>query len=44
MRDAQLKLGFEWSHVTYFPNLMWHSVHQSLTGSPAEGADAKKQI
>mmetsp|Transcript_47653 Transcript_47653/g.94525 ORF Transcript_47653/g.94525 Transcript_47653/m.94525 type:complete len:171 (+) Transcript_47653:314-826(+) len=25
------KIRFEWSHVTFFPNLLFHSCHQSLT-------------
>ena len=30
------KIAFEWSHVTYFPNMLFHSIYQSI--------NAKKKV
>lgn len=30
------KLSFEWAHVTFFPDLLFHSLHQSFTGQRAK--------
>ena len=32
-----IKLAFEWSHVAYFPNLLFHSVHDSIVGTGKKG-------
>ena len=32
------RLGFEWAHCCYFPNLLLQSVHQSVTGRKSTGS------
>lgn len=32
-----IKLAFEWSHVAYFPNLLFHSVHDSIFDTGKKG-------
>jgi len=36
--DPAQKIGYEWSHVTYFPALLFHSVLDSILGNEVEPA------
>jgi hypothetical protein len=37
--DREQKISHEWGHVVFFPNLLLHSIHTTLTG----GSSAKKK-
>ena len=39
MDDKAKKLRFEWAHVTYFPSLLFHSMHQSLNATPPKAKE-----
>lgn len=38
MADRRVRLAFEWSHVVYFPNLLYQSCHESLVGAKGKTA------
>jgi hypothetical protein len=38
MADRRVRLAFEWSHVVYFPNLLFQSCHESLVGAKGKTA------
>lgn len=40
--DRDQKIKHEWGHVVFFPNLLLHSIHTSLTSSSSSGKANKK--